>query len=62
MRRKGDIQISVSSQTKDLLDYIKIRHKDDILKHLKKKKRFVSNSDVIEFLLDKNAKKKEVRK
>ena len=44
-------QFSIRTDTKDELDKLKIKHKEDILKMRTRKKRYVTNDDVIAFLL-----------
>jgi hypothetical protein len=50
-------QFSIRAVTKDELDKYKVKFKEDILKLRARTKRFVSNDDVIVFLLA-NCKKK----
>jgi hypothetical protein len=45
-------QFGIDVGTKDRLDKFKAEHKQTIIEHRKKKKRLVTNTDVIEFLLD----------
>lgn len=49
-------QFSIRTVTKDELDKYKVRYKEDILKMRSRKKRFVTNDDVIRFLI-RNSKK-----
>lgn len=45
-------QFSIRTKTKDELDKYKVKYKDDILKMRQRKKRFVTNDDVISFLIE----------
>lgn len=45
-------QFSVETDTKNRLDRFKAQHKEDILQKYDKKKRFVTNTDAIKYLLD----------
>lgn len=45
------VQLAIKERTKNRLDKMKVQHKEEILKALKKKRRFVSNSDVIDWML-----------
>ena len=45
-------QFSIGIETKNRLDKLKAEKKSDILAKYKKKKRFVTNTDIINFLLD----------
>jgi hypothetical protein len=49
---KDATQFSVHIEVKNRLDELKVECRDIILKRYKRPKRFVSNSDVIRFLLD----------
>ena len=46
-------QFGIAADVKDRLDKYKARHKNDILKKYKRKKRLVTNTHVIQYLLDK---------
>ena len=50
-------QFSIRTDTKDELDKYKVKYKEEILAMRERTKRFVTNDDVITFLL-KNSKKK----
>jgi len=50
-------QFSIRASTKDELDKYKVKFKEDILKLRARTKRFVSNDDVIVFLLVHSKKK-----
>jgi hypothetical protein len=51
---KDATQFSVHIDVKNRVDMLKVKCKEEILKKYKKRKRFISNSDVIRFLLDKH--------
>ena len=53
MRSKDATQFSIGIDTKNRLDKYKANHKEAILAKYKKQKRFVTNTDVINYLLDK---------
>ena len=44
-------QFSIRTETKDELDKYKVKYKEDILKIRQRKKRFVTNDDVITYLI-----------
>jgi len=50
-------QFSIRASTKDELDRYKVKFKEDILKLRARTKRFVSNDDVIVFLIEHSKKK-----
>jgi hypothetical protein len=51
---KNATQFSVHIDVKNRVDALKVSHRDIIMKKYPKKTRFISNSDVIRYLLDKN--------
>jgi len=53
VRSEASTQFGITVQVKDRLDKYKAQHKDEIITKYKKKRRLVTNSDVITFLLDK---------
>ena len=50
--RENTTQFSIAISTKDRLDKLKTSRKDEILAKYKKKKRYVTNTMVIDYLLD----------
>lgn len=52
MNVKDTTQFSINIDTKNRLDKLKAEKKSDILEKYNKKKRFVTNTDAINFLLD----------
>lgn len=50
-------QFSIRTETKDELDKFKVKYKDAILNMRQRDKRFITNDDVITFLIQ-NSKKK----
>lgn len=46
------LQFGVNRETKDRLDKFKAEQKKEIIESRKKKRHFVTNTDVIEYLLD----------
>jgi hypothetical protein len=51
---KNATQFSVHIDVKNRVDALKVSHRDIIMKKYPKKTRFISNSDVIRYLLDRN--------
>jgi dsDNA-binding SOS-regulon protein len=51
MRSEDSTQFSIEMDVKDELDMFKARNKDVIINLFKKKKRHVTNSDAIRYLL-----------
>jgi len=51
---KNATQFSVHIDVKDRVDALKVSHKEIIIQKYKKETRFISNSDVIRYLLDRN--------
>jgi hypothetical protein len=51
MLKEVSTQFGISVRTKDALDKFKAQNKDVILAKLKKKRRLVTNGDVIDYLL-----------
>lgn len=51
-------QFGIDVEVKDRLDSFKAKHKNDILKKYNRKKRLVTNTHVIQYLLDKAEAKK----
>jgi len=47
-------QVGVEISTKNRLDTFKANYKNDILSHFKRKKRLITNSLAVEYLLDKH--------
>ena len=47
-------QFSIKIETKNILDKLKAEKKEEIIKQYKKKKRYVTNDDIIRYLIDKN--------
>ena len=51
MRAKDSTQLSIRVETKERLDQYRIANKNKILLKLRKKRRLVSNDEVIAYLL-----------
>lgn len=58
MRGPDETQFSIKFDVKRQLDAFKVSHADRILKACNKKRRLVSNSDAIQYLLTQQNKKK----
>ncbi len=58
MRDTESTQLNIGVKTKNSLDLYKAQNKEIIIRHFKKKRRMVTNNDVISFLLYKAGVKK----
>lgn len=52
MRSSNSTQFGIGMETKNRLDKYKWKCKEDIIQRYKKKRRYVSNDDVVRYLLD----------